>query len=76
MITVTQTEFRNHIKKYMDAVERGEEIEIYRNGKPVAAVSPIQRQKVPSWKRDRPLLKLPDGVSASRLIIEERDEGW
>ena len=76
MITVTQTEFRNHIKKYMDAVEQGEEIEICRNGKPVATVVPRQKARVPSWKRDRPLLKLPDGVSVSQLIIEERDEGW
>ena len=75
MITVTQTEFRNHIRKYMDAVERGEEVEICRNGKPVATVVPRGRSRVPHWKREHEPLKIP-GVSLSKMIIEERDEGW
>ena len=71
MITVTQTEFRNHIRKYMDAVERGEEIEICRNGEPVATVVPRRRSRVPHWKQDREPLKIP-GVSLSKIIIEDR----
>jgi len=75
MITVTQTEFRNHIRKYMAAVEQGEEIEICRNGKPVATVVPRQKARVPSWKREHEPLVIP-GVSLSKMIIEEREEGW
>lgn len=74
MTTVTQTEFRNHIRKYMDAVEQGEEIEICRNGKPVATVVPRNRSRVPHWKQVEPLV-IP-GVSLSKMIIEEREEGW
>jgi len=76
MIAVTQTELRNNIRKYLDAVRQGEELEVYSRGKPIALVTPIRRNQVPSWKQDRPLVKLPDGVSASRIIIEEREEGW
>jgi len=75
MLTVTQTEFRNNIRKYIKAVNRGEEIELYSRGKPVATVLGPRRNGVPSWKRPRPLVKLRDGLSASRLIIEERNEG-
>ncbi len=40
MITVTFSELRNNAKKYFDAVEEGETIEVYRNGKPIAILSP------------------------------------
>lgn len=75
MIAVTQTELRNNIKKYLDAVERGEEVEVCRNGKPVAALVPRDRARVPHWKQPRELLVLP-GVSVSKMIIEEREKGW
>jgi prevent-host-death family protein len=75
MITVTQTELRNHIRKYISAVERGEEVEICRSGKPVAALVPRDRARVPHWKQPRELLVLP-GVSVSKMIIEERRRGW
>lgn len=75
MTTVTQTEFCNGVRKYLDAVAEGEEIEVCRDGKPIAKMSPASRAAVPSWKRDRPLIKLRDGVTASQIIIEERREG-
>jgi len=75
MITVTQTEFRNHIRKYMDAVEQGEEIEVFRNGKPVATLVPRSKARTPSWKQKHEPLVIP-GVSLSKLILEEREEGW
>ena len=76
MITITQTEFRKHMREYMEAVGRGETLRVYRHGRPFAQVSPLPSDGVPSWKRDRPLIRLPEGVSASRTVIEERDEGW
>jgi len=75
MITATQTEFRNHIRKYLTAVKRGEEVEVYCHGKPVATVIPHRTSGVPSWKKDRPLIKLRGGVLASQMIIDERNEG-
>ena len=74
MITVTQTEFRDHIKKYMDAVARGETVRVSRGGKPLAVVVPDQEARKAYWQSVKPL-KL-DGVSLSRAIIEEREEGW
>ena len=74
MITVTQSELRNHFKKYMDAVERGEEIEIRRNGKPVATLVPRRASAKEYWKHVR--AHKIDGVSLSQAILEEREEGW
>jgi len=74
MITVTQTEFRDHIRKYLDAVARGETIRVFRHGKPLATVVPDREARKAYWQQVKPL-KL-DGVSASKIIIEEREEGW
>jgi len=73
MTAVTQTEFRNNIRKYLDAVERGEEVEIYRHGKPIATVAPARRKAIPHWKQPHEPLRLP-GVSLSKMIIEDRED--
>lgn len=73
MRTATFSEFRNHAKKYLDAVEKGESVEIYRYGKPVAVVSPFVREEKPGlsrWKTGHPI-KIP-GVSASKYVLEDR----
>jgi len=75
MITVTQTEFRNNIRKYLSAVERGEKVELYCHGKPVATVIPHRSSGMPSWKKDTPFIKLRGTVLASQMIIDERNEG-
>ena len=72
MLTVTFTELRNNAKKYFDAVERGETIEVYRNSKPVAILSPYSSGRGDRWKRANPL-QIP-GVSLSKILLEERDE--
>jgi len=71
VMRVSQTELRRNIKKYMDAVERGEEIEICRRGKPIALMVPRNRARVPHWKLPREPLDIPD-VSLSKAIIEDR----
>ena len=71
MIAVTFSELRNHAKKYFDAVERGERLEVYRYGKPVAVISPIEQPAMDRWKRANPL-KL-DGVSLSKEILADRE---
>lgn len=74
MVTITQTELRDNIKKYMDAVERGEEVEICRRGKPVATLSPRRQSSKEYWKNVRPHKR--EGVRLTEAVLEEREEGW
>ncbi len=73
MLTVSFTQLRNNAKKYFDAVERGETVEVYRHGKPVALLSPVGARGSDRWKTANPLRL--NGVRASRLIIAERRSG-
>ena len=72
MIAVTFSELRNHAKKYFDAVEGGETVEVYRHGKPVALLSPVGARPH-RWKTTRPLQI--EGLSLSRAILAQRTEG-
>jgi prevent-host-death family protein len=73
MRTATFSEFRNQAKKYFDAVESGESVEIYRHGKPVAVLTPIRKQSLDRWRSARPLTL--SGASLSRAILAEREDG-
>lgn len=75
MITVTVADLRNDVEKYLHEVERGETIEVQKDGRPVAIVSPAKPRVKDYWKKPIEPLKL-DGVSLSKLILEEREEGW
>lgn len=73
MKTVTFSQLRNNAKKYFDEVEKGETVEVYRHGKPIAMLTPVAREeglRLNRWKTANPI-KLP-GVAASRIVIEER----
>jgi prevent-host-death family protein len=71
MKTVTFSQLRNNAKKYFDEVERGETVEVYRHGKPIAMLTPVAREQgLSRWKTANPV-KIP-GVAASKFIIEER----
>ncbi|MEI6207986.1 MAG: type II toxin-antitoxin system prevent-host-death family antitoxin [Desulfuromonadales bacterium] len=72
MKQATFTELRNHAKHYFDIVESGESVRIVRNGKPIADIVPLP-QELPSWKRRVVQPLLVDGVSLSRIILEERE---
>jgi prevent-host-death family protein len=72
MTTVTFTELRNNAKKYFDSVESGETLSIYRNGKPVAILSPFAEKSPDRWKRGNPQ-KIP-GIALSKAIMKERKE--
>ena len=72
MIIATFSQLRNQAKRYFDAVEKGEVIEIYRNGKPIATLNPIRDRSLTRWKSARPI-KL-SGVSLSKIILSERSE--
>lgn len=72
MRQATFTELRNHAKEYFDIVEAGETLRIVRNGKPIADIIPLP-QDLPSWKRRVAQPLIIDGVSLSKIILEERE---
>ena len=45
---------------------------VLRNGKPIADIVPIMAE-LPSWKRRKAQPLVLDGVSISRMILEERE---
>lgn len=71
MRQATFTEVRNHAKTYFDIVEAGESVRVLRNGKPIADIVPVIAD-LPSWKRRKAQPLVIDGVSLSRIILEER----
>ena len=70
MQEATFTELRNHAKDYFDAVERGDSVRVYRNGKAIAVIVPI-RSGPPSWKRTAEPLKIK-GLSLSHEVLGDR----
>ena len=72
MRSATFTEFRNNARKYFDRVEKGETIEIFRHGKPVAMLVPVKKFERAAVRSIQPL-KIP-GVSLSRALLDERNE--
>lgn len=72
MKQATFSELRNHAKEYFDIVEAGESVRIVRNGKPIADIIPLPPD-LPSWKRRLAQPLILDGVSLSRIILDERE---
>lgn len=70
MKTITCTELRNNAKKYFDAVEGGESLEIYRQGKLIAVISPATAQSLSRWKTYQSI-KI-NGAELSKAILAER----
>jgi antitoxin (DNA-binding transcriptional repressor) of toxin-antitoxin stability system len=67
----TFTELRNNAKAHFDAVENGETIRVYRNGKPIAEIVPIRHGNA-SWKQSTSVLTVK-GLSLSGEILKDRD---
>ncbi len=72
MRQVAFTELRNHAKTFFDLVETGEAIRVMRNGKPIADIVPVAPD-LPSWKRRTTQPLVLDGVSISKMILEDRE---
>lgn len=72
MLDATFTELRNRAKDYFDAVEAGDTVRIFRNGKPIAEIVPI-RSGVSSWKK-RTVALTVKGMTLSREILSDRDK--
>lgn len=45
MRETTFTDLRNHAKDYFDAVEAGDTVRVFRNGKPIAEIVPIRTSR-------------------------------
>ena len=54
MLTTTFSDLRNNARKYFDAVEAGETVEVYRHGKPVAVLSPYNPAATRRWQQSQP----------------------
>lgn len=72
MQSATFTEFRNNAKRFFDKVEKGEAIEIYRHGRPVAVLMPVTDHDKSRLMHTKPL-KIP-GISLSSALLAERKE--
>ena len=72
MRETTFTALRNHAKEYFDAVEDGDTVRVFRNGKPIAEIVPV-RSTLPSWKRQATPMTVK-GLSLAREILSDRDE--
>lgn len=72
MKIVTFSELRNNARSYFDAVEKGDSIEVYRHGKLIAVINPVNRKARDRWKNSAPLEL--SGVSLSAAILAERNE--
>lgn len=73
MPETTLTELRNNTKVFFDKVERGETVRVYRNGRPVADIVPIQPEP-PAWKRPPTTRLTLAGLSLGREIIQDRED--
>lgn len=65
-------ELRKRIKYFLDVVESGEIVRVYRNGKPIAEILPLTKREA-SWRREVPRLTVP-GLSLSRELLKDRAE--
>jgi antitoxin (DNA-binding transcriptional repressor) of toxin-antitoxin stability system len=71
MITTTLSELRSRAKHYLDLVEAGETVRVFRNGKAVADLAPVPPE-LPSWKQRQAQPVRVKGVEIARMIIEDR----
>ncbi len=66
----TFTELRNNAKAFFDAVEKGETVRVFRSGKAIAQIVPVN-DTTASWKRNSFPLDLK-GLDLSREVLKDR----
>lgn len=77
--TVSVAEAKAHLSELLDAVEKGESVQITRRGKHVADLVPKRRQNVPitvEWFDDLTKGLEPVAGDSTELIRQMRDEGY
>ncbi|HYN21351.1 MAG TPA: type II toxin-antitoxin system Phd/YefM family antitoxin [Thermoanaerobaculia bacterium] len=73
MRETTLTELRNHAGTYFDAVENGETVRVYRNGRPVADIVPV-KSAMPAWKKPPQIRLSLSSLSLSDEVLTDRHE--
>jgi prevent-host-death family protein len=73
MRETTLTELRSHAKTFFDAVEEGETVRVYRNGRPIADIVPI-KAAIPAWKKPPQTRLSLDSLSLGDEILADRAE--
>jgi len=73
MRETTFTELRNHAKSFFEAVEEGETVRVYRNGRPVADIVPV-KMAMPAWKKPPQTRLSLDRLSLGDEVVADRDE--
>lgn len=73
MRETTFSELRNHAKSFFDAVEEGETVRVYRNGRPVADIVPV-KSAVPAWKKPPQTRLFLGSLSLSDEVLADRNE--
>ncbi len=73
MKTTTVAKLRKDVKSYLDLIQAGETVRVYRRNEPVADLVQVSGGG-PSWRRE--ILRLSKkGLSLSREIVKDRHEG-
>ena len=70
MLNVTFSDLRSNAEDYFDTVEAGASVRVFRNGKPIAEIIPVQTWTW-SWKKQTTPLTIK-GLSLSEEILKDR----
>jgi prevent-host-death family protein len=73
MQTANLTELRRNISRYLDAVEEGDTVRVYRHGKAVAVIQPANADDLPAWKKPFKPIKIKGGPISDTVIQERRE---
>lgn len=74
--TVSVAEAKAHLSELLDAVEKGEHVEITRRGKPIADIVPKEPERPPidlAWLRSVAAELPTSDLNAAELVREMRD---
>lgn len=77
--TVSVAEAKAHLSELLDAVEKGEHVQITRRGKPVADLVPKQVQRTPitmEWFDKLTTGLKPTAGDSAETVRQLRDEGY
>lgn len=73
MKQTTVAKLRKDVKTYLDLIQAGETVRIYRRNEPVADLVPVSGG-APSWKGEIKRLS-KKGLTLSREIVKDRRKG-
>ncbi|HPD17942.1 MAG TPA: hypothetical protein PLE19_23640 [Planctomycetota bacterium] len=72
MIAVSVADLKSDVERHLDAVARGETVEVWRRGMPVAILAPAPSRPLVRWKTSNALAIA--GLSLSKEVIATREE--